>query len=446
MKWLISKFNAHKEKTAIIYNDKEFSYAQLTDKINEYINYLRHNSISPGSTVLLSSNFSFNSIAFFLANAINSNIIALVENKSSLDLENIARDSYSDYIFTLGEDITIGHKIQQPKHKLIDQLQSNSKAGLILFSSGTTGVPKIMLHDLSLMISNYKSDSVKDINSLILMGFDHIGGVDSLFRLLSICATITLSESRNPDDICRIIEKYRVQVLPATPTFFNLLILSEVYKKYELSSVNIIGYGAEPMPDILLNKIRAVFPSAKIQQKFGTTETNAIKIYNNPGDEQYFQIKDEKVEYKIVNNELWLKSKNNMVGYLNIDNQPFIEGNWINTGDLVHVREDGYIKILGRKKEVINVGGEKVLPVEVENYLLKHPHVDDCKVYGIPNLLTGSAVGADIVLKKDAPENIKSEIIKFCKLGLPTYKIPVKLKFVDSIELSSRQKKIRNND
>lgn len=441
--WLIEKFKAYKDRTAIIFNEKTYSYNTLVNRINWYIDYFDKHSIKPGSTVLLCSSFSFDSIAVLLAHRVNNNIVTLVENNDSIDIDKLAIDSFSDYTHILNDDIKNASKVQQHKHEYIKQLQSDKKAGLVLFSSGTTGVPKVMLHDFSKMIDNYKTDKVKDINSLILMGFDHIGGIDSLLRLLSICATITLTMDRNPVTVCKIIEKYSVDVLPGTPTFFNLLILSEAYVNYDLSSVKIIGYGAEPMPDILLSKLKVIFPSTKIQQKFGTTETNAIKIFNNPDDEQYFKINDKQVEYKIVADELWLKSENNMVGYLNITEQPFIEGNWINTGDLVHVREDGYIKILGRKKEVINVGGEKVLPVEIENFLLRYPDIVDCKVYGIPNLLTGSAVGADIVVSKDAPENIKSEIRKFCKSGLPTYKIPVKLKLVDVITLSSRQKKIR---
>lgn len=444
MKWLLEKFGKYPGRTAIIYSHKFYNYSELAGKIRWYDYYLDLKGILPGNIVLLISNFSFHAVALLLSLAQRGNIVAPVELNKAVDIKKIARESYSDHIIRFnGEEPVISSETGNIKHPLIERLKKKNKAGLILFSSGTTGEPKVMLHDFTDLIESYKNSKVKDLNSLILLGFDHIGGIDSLLRLLSICATITLAKQHNPFDICKLIEKYKINVLPATPTFLNLLIISEAYKRYNLSSLKIIGYGAEQMPEVLLSKIRHLFPFVQIQQKYGTTETNAIKIINKPGDEQYFKINDEKIEYKIINNVLWLKSKNNILGYLNSET-PLIRDGWINTGDLVEVREDGFIKILGRKKDMINVGGEKVLPTEVENILMEFQGIIDCKVYGIPNLITGNVVGADIVLRDATSESIKSEIRKFCKSRLPDYKVPVKLKIVDVIQVSTRQKKIRN--
>jgi len=446
MNWLQEKFSKNPNRIALIYNFKYYTYLDLERKIKWFNNFLDSNRIVPGDSVLLISNFSFNAVALLLSLADRGNIVAPAELNNAVDIKKIAQESYADHIIQFNNEkpVIISLKCKN-KHTLIERLRKNNKAGLILFSSGTTGEPKVMLHDFTELIESYRNEKIKNINSLIILGFDHIGGIDSLFRLLSICATITLAKQRNPFYICELIEKHKVDVLPASPTFLNLLIISEAYKQYNLSSLKIIGFGAEPMPEALLSKIRQNFPSVQIQQKFGTTETNAIKIFNKTGDEQYFKINDDNVDYKIVNNELWLKSKNNIMGYLNIDTQLFHDG-FINTGDLVDLREDGFIKILGRKKDVINVGGEKVLPTEVENVLMEFPGIIDCKVYGIPNLITGNIVGADIVLKDGTTYSIKSEIRNFCKSRLPNYKVPVKFIIVDLIQLSNRQKKIRNKN
>lgn len=444
MKWLSDKFTKYPERIAIIHNHKLFTYLDLETKINWYHHYLDSNGIAPGKSVLLISNFSFDAIALLLSLAQRGHIITPAETNSAIDIKKLAQESYSDFIIQFNEEVPVVSSVNKNGHHvLIENLRAKNKSGLILFSSGTTGKPKVMLHDFTELIESYKNDKVKAINSLILLGFDHIGGIDSLLRLLSVNATITLVNQHNPFDICALIEKYKIDVLPATPTFLNLIVISEAYKQYDLTSLKIIGFGAEIMPESLLSKIRQIFPLVHLQQKFGTTETNAIKIFNKPGDEQYFKITDKNVVYKVVNNELWIKSKNNIVGFLNIENNQFQDG-YINTGDLVDMREDGYIRILGRKKEVINIGGEKVLPSEVENVLMAFHAIADCKVYGMPHLITGSIVVADIVLKDKMQETVKSDIRLFCKSKLPNYKIPVKINIVEKIALSDRNKKVRN--
>ena len=95
---------------------------------------------------------------------------------------------------------------------------------------------------------------------------------------------------------------------PAPPTFLNLLILSESYKSYDLGSLQIIGFGAEQMPESLYLRIKEIFPGVRLQQKFGTSETNAIRVRNHATDNLYMKIDDPNIQYKIIDGELWLKS------------------------------------------------------------------------------------------------------------------------------------------
>ena len=131
------------------------------------------------------------------------------------------------------------------------------------------------------------------------------------------------------------------------------------------------------------------------------------------------------------------------MGYLNESVQPFKDG-WFETGDLVEMSDDGYVKIIGRNKDVINVGGAKVVPNEVESVLLEMPQIDDCIVYGEPNVITGQMVVCEVSLKESANVNeIKKDIRLYCREKLDNYKIPSKIKICDKISIGYRFKKIR---
>ncbi|MCK9162296.1 MAG: AMP-binding protein, partial [Arcobacteraceae bacterium] len=147
------------------------------------------------------------------------------------------------------------------------------------------------------------------------------------------------------------------------------------------------------------------------------------------------------VEQRVVDGELWLKSDTQILGYLNSSMESFTSDGWFKTGDLVEI--DGeYIKIIGRAKEVINVGGQKVLPSEVESLILQLDIIDDVMVYGETNAITGQTVVCDVVLNKEI-ENIKKTIRLFCKNKLEPYKIPTKVHLVLKTNFADRFKKIR---
>jgi len=241
-----------------------------------------------------------------------------------------------------------------------------------------------------------------------------------------------------------LIQAHKVNVLPSSPTFLNLLLLSKLNEKYDLSSLNIIAFGAEPMSESLLCRLEELFPDVELQQKFGTSETNAIKIRGRSKNSLFFKIEDSNLESKIVEDELWLKSKTQVLGYLNATMEDFTEDGWFKTGDLVESTADGYIKIIGRNKEIINVGGEKVLPIEVESIILEMDEFSDVMVYGEQNQITGQSVTIDVVLISMLEKReVKKLIRKYCKDRVEQYKIPTKINIVDKTNYSERFKKIR---
>jgi acyl-coenzyme A synthetase/AMP-(fatty) acid ligase len=256
--------------------------------------------------------------------------------------------------------------------------------------------------------------------------------------------TMVFPSNRTPEHVCNLIEKYKVNILPASPTFLNLIIISEAYKIYDLSSLRMITYGTELMPESLLIKLKTLFDKVKFLQTFGTSETGISQASSKSSTSTFFKIDDPNTEYKIVDDELWLKSKTQIIGYLNSSMERFSEDGWFKTGDLVEQGENGFIKIIGRNTETINVGGEKVHPIEVESLLFTIPEVKDCIVFGESNPITGQMVVAKVLFSRQLKvAEAKKLITDFCINKLDRYKIPAKIILMTESEFSERFKKKR---
>ena len=153
---------------------------------------------------------------------------------------------------------------------------------------------------------------------------------------------------------------------------------------------------------------------------------------------------DPNQQYKIVEGELYLKSKTQILGYINQSNDNFSDDGWFKTGDLVEKMNDGYIKIIGRKNEVINIGGEKVNPGEVENFILELDFILDCTVYSKPNPIMGQMMYARVVINTDLMNNeVKKKIRNHCLNRLEKFKVPSKFIIERKLDYSNRFKKIR---
>jgi acyl-CoA synthetase (AMP-forming)/AMP-acid ligase II len=294
------------------------------------------------------------------------------------------------------------------------------------------------------LVDSYKNKKGKKTVFLIFLMFDHIGGLNTMLNCIAMGVTMVFPADRNPDNVCQLIEKYKINILPTSPTFLNLILISESHLKYDLSSLRMITYGTEPMPESLLVKLRESFPRVKFLQTFGTSETGIMKTSSKSSDSTYLKIDDPNTEYKIVDSELWIRSKTQILGYLNSSMERFTEDGWFKTGDLVEQTDEGYIKIVGRNKELINVGGEKVLPSEVESVLFQIPEIKDCIVYGESNPIMGQIVVAKILFSKEMKiSEAKKIITEFCSSKLDKYKIPAKVVLMTESEFSDRFKKKR---
>ena len=443
MNKMVDKFKDN-DQTAIIYDGKKYSYNELYIKIKEIESFIK-DKIKSGEVVAILADYSFVSIALFFALYENKNIIAPITSTSKKEIDGKVKESFSTKIINLeNENLVITNIKSEASHKIINDLQTSKCAGLILFSSGSTGAPKAMIHNLDTLVDSYGDKKQKQINMLVFLMFDHIGGINTMLNILSMNATMIIPQNRNADDICQLIEEYKIAVLPSSPTFLNLILINRSYEKYDLSSLRMITYGTETMPEGLLGRLKAVFSKVRFLQTFGTSETGIAATSSKSSSSTFMKIDDENLEYKIVDNELWLRSKTQILGYLNRSMESFTNDGWFKTGDLVELDNEGFIKIIGRNKEIINVGGQKVLPSEVESVLLGMDEIEDCLVYGEQNAITGQSVSCDVVLKSGVEaDGFKILVRKFCKDKLDSFKIPTRVNVVQKTEFTERFKKSR---
>ena len=444
MSFILEKFKSFNSKNAIVFEDRIYTYEEFVKQIKDYKDILDKHNISSKVVVIL-GDYSFYNLALFFALYENKNIIVPITSNIKKVQDDFIKESFCQTIIKTDEKNLLIQNLKTTfSHNMIDNLREKNSSGLILFSSGSTGKPKAMIHNLDTLIDSFKDKKEKSMNMLVFLMFDHIGGLNTVFNALCMGACLIIPKIKDAKTICELIEKYKIMVLPSSPTFLNLILISQEYKNYDLSSLRMITYGTETMPQSLLLKLKEVFPKVKFLQTFGTSETGISTTSSKSSNSLFMKLEDINGEYKIVENELWLRSKTQVLGYLNASMDSFTSDGWFKTGDLVEV--DGeYIKIIGRAKEVINVGGQKVLPSEVESIILEMEEISDCMVYGEKNAITGQTVVCDVVLNKNI-ENIKKRVRVFCKDRLDAYKIPTKVNVVDKTNFSDRFKKIRRKD
>ena len=444
MSFILDKFKSFNSKNAIVFEDRIYTYEEFVKQIKDYKNILDKHNISSKVVVIL-GDYSFYNLALFFALYENKNIIVPITSNIKKVQDDFIEESFCQTIIKTDEKNLLIQNLKTTfSHNIIDNLREKNSSGLILFSSGSTGKPKAMIHNLDTLIDSFKDKKEKSMNMLVFLMFDHIGGLNTVFNALCMGACLIIPKIKDAKTICELIEKYKIMVLPSSPTFLNLILISQEYKNYDLSSLRMITYGTETMPESLLLKLKEVFPKVKFLQTFGTSETGISTTSSKSSNSLFMKLEDINGEYKIVENELWLRSKTQVLGYLNASMDSFTSDGWFKTGDLVEV--DGeYIKIIGRAKEVINVGGQKVLPSEVESIILEMEEISDCMVYGEKNAITGQTVVCDVVLNQEV-ENIKKRVRVFCKDRLEAYKIPTKVNVVDKTNFSDRFKKIRIKD
>jgi acyl-CoA synthetase (AMP-forming)/AMP-acid ligase II len=322
------------------------------------------------------------------------------------------------------------------KHKYIEKLRIEEHAGLVLFSTGTTGRPKAILHDLTLFMQRFETPrpTLKTINFLL---FDHIGGLNTLLHTLFNKGTVVAPKSRSVKDILATCDRHKIEVLPTTPTFLRMMLMSGLIPESFPESLRIITYGTERMDQPTLDALCELLPHVDFRQTFGMSELGIVRVKSEARNSLFMKIGGEGVKTRVVNNVLEIHSQTRMLGYLNAES-PFDKDGWYNTQDIVE-EQRGYYKVTGRTNEVINVGGLKFMASEVERVALYFENVELAKAEGIENPITGQHVELTVQSTKEHDIE-KAKLKAFLTSQLPSHMIPKRLK-VSSISVGHRFKK-----
>lgn len=445
--WWLETFSERGQTPAVVERDRVLSYEELAEAIRATAEQLAGHGVGQHSVVVLHSDFSVAGIAaFFALMRLRAVIVPMVEVTGGR-LDTARSECGAEFLCRTSPGLSVEALERGPQPDLYGTLRERGASGLVLLSSGSTGTSKAILHDLDALVAEQKVKAVRrKLTIILLLLFDHIGGINTLLNSLFSGGVALIPGERTPEAVCRLIEQHRVRVLPASPTFLNLILMARFHELFDLGSLRLITYGAEPMPEELLRRVREAFPRARLLQTFGTSETGIAATSSESSASTFFKIEGGNVSYRVVNEELHLKSTTQFLGYLNHQADALTEDGWFRTGDLVEETGAGFIRIRGRASEVINVAGEKILPVELETLLLQSPLIADCVVYGELNAMTGHIVCADIVPRD--PSTTKSEIRKhlydFLGGRVERFKIPSRINLVEEVARSDRFKKSRS--
>tara|TARA_B110000259_G_scaffold146562_1_gene165243 strand:+ start:1369 stop:2664 length:1296 start_codon:yes stop_codon:yes gene_type:complete len=347
-----------------------------------------------------------------------------------------------DYFFDAAKvDVVIeGNKVKRIQHSsahdLIEDLRNKKHAGLVLFSTGTTGRPKAILHDFTFFMKRFETPrpTLKTINFLL---FDHIGGLNTLLHTLFNKGTVVAPKSRSVEDILETCSEHCIEVLPTTPTFLRMMLMSGLIPDKVPASLRIITYGTERMDQPTLNDLCNLLPQIDFRQTFGMSELGIVRVKSKARDSLFMKVGGEGVETRVVDNVLEIRSKTRMIGYLNAD-CPFDNEGWYNTKDIVE-ESDGLYKITGRISEVINVGGLKFMPSEIERVALQFKGVELAKAEGKSNPITGQHV--ELIVQSAPQIDINKKDLKiFLNNRLASHMIPRRLK-IGNVAIGHRFKK-----
>ena len=440
---LLERFREAEERECAAFDGTAWTYRDLLDEISRDGDALAEQGVGVGQVVVTGGEFGLRQLSLFFALSRAGAITAPLPEVGAFEASKCAEIANASHVVTVGPGghwtlTGAGHPITSA---LLARFAERKEPGLVVFTSGSTGEKKAILHSVPKLLSKFVVRR-RAYRTLSFLKWDHMGGINTVLHALSNHGMVVFPRERSVEAILSLIHGYRIQLLPTTPSFLNLLLLSGLNLKEALSSVELITYGTEMMPDQTLKRLREVLPAVVLQQTYGLSELGVLRSKSLASDSLFVKVGGQGFETRVVDGTLWIRADSAMEGYLNSPD-PFLEDGWYDTGDKVEVQGE-YVRFLGRESDVINVGGEKVFPGEVESFLLGLPDVKDATVSAEPNSVLGNIVVAQVVLAADEPqEQAIGRIRAACRRGLRRFMVPVKIYSVSELQYSDRFKKVR---
>ena len=333
----------------------------------------------------------------------------------------------------------------------VSDIAVSNKSGQewLLSTSGTTGTPKLVCYNIYSLMKTSKKDLAKgvDFNWGLCYDLNRFAGIQVYLQAIASGSSLTISEST--DDLNFIVNVFTdktVNCLSATPSFWRKVLMTKDSNTLPLKRITL---GGEIADQAVLDSLSKYFTDSKVVHIYASTEAGVgFTVKDTKAGFPYEYVGHSKlpsIELKIFDDILWIKSDRGADNLLNGTLEVDVEG-FINTGDIVEVIDDRVL-FVGRDSGTINVGGNKVIPEEIESVLNSHPEVIQSKVFGKKNPVLGMLVNAEIVsnrpLEQGETKVFKKELITFCRGALAPFKVPAMIKFVDSIAANESGKIVR---
>jgi fatty-acyl-CoA synthase len=342
-------------------------------------------------------------------------------------------------------------------------IDTQNDVGLILFTSGTTSTPKgVMLSHRNVVWTAFNENGVlrttPDDRFLLVVPLAHVfGAVAGILSAVAAAAAMILVDRFKADEVLEVIDRQRASILYGTPTMFVLQLNSPRLPRFDLTSLRTGIIAAAPCPVEVVKDIMTRM-HCDIAVSYGLTETSpalTATTFDDPAELRTSTVGKALpgIELTVVDDqrrpipagtvgELACRGYAVMKGYHKRARltAEMVDGDgWLYTGDLASIDQQGYVRIHGRKKDLIKRGGFAIFPADVEDFLHRHPGVQGVAIVGVPSPVLGEISRAYVVPKPNARIDAQ-ELQEFCKGKLADYKIPDQIRFVEALPLTASGK------
>ncbi|MGH8961050.1 MAG: AMP-binding protein [Jatrophihabitantaceae bacterium] len=305
----------------------------------------------------------------------------------------------------------------------------------LILTTGTTGTPRGVRHDWNRVLrSTARIAPAPGQRWLLAYGLHQFAGLQLLVHVLAAGATLVAPAPRRPREGLAAMRAHHVSHASATPTYWRFLLAELRAGGGAVPELEQITLGGEAIPAPLLGELSTTFPAARISQVYAASEFGSSGSQRDGRNGLSLDVldrdEDADIAMKVVEGELWVRSRVGMLGYYGED--PVDPDAWRATGDLVEVADDR-ILFRGRTSEIINVGGVKVHPLPIEERVGAVAGVDLARVHGRPSALTGAIVAVEVVAAPGADTDAVDAAIREACADLAPAARPRSIRFVDSV-------------
>ncbi|MFS0763843.1 long-chain-fatty-acid--CoA ligase [Peribacillus phoenicis] len=476
------------ERVAIIYEHTNTTYSELKDKVDRLAAAWKELGFQKDERIgLMVANHPDYIISYYAAQALGLIVVQINPMYTPRELLYILSDCQVSYLVADPDALKTVRQVcdsYKLKNIFVSQMRSDDSSSefldldklkkhsyhlekqasisttndvaVIQYTGGTTGKMKgAMLTHYNLIANLMQGYSL--LKEKMLPGQEviltavplyHVYGMNSIMNLgVYIGATLLLIKKFQVEDILEQIKEYRPTFLPGVPKMYNAFVNHPHVERYGLDCFKLCSCGSSPLPVEVIKRFEHL-TGAEILEAFGLSEASPLTHRNPligmrkvgsigipvPGtDSIIVDDNNQELPSKCIG-ELLIKGPQVMKGYWNNEQETnrSLQNGWLYTGDLAMMDEDGYFYIVGRKKEMIIVGGFNIYPQEVEGVLYEHPDVKEAAVVGIPNLVNGETVKAYVV-PKDGCQIDLEELRGQCYLKLTRYKVPKEFEIRESL-------------